>query len=311
VVDALLASGHDPVIFDLVPSPYHSLAVVATVIGTILDLDAVRRAAAGCDAVVHLAAVADVNDVARDPATAELVNTRGTEVVLAAAAAAAVPRVVYGSTVWVYGQRCGVLLDEGAPLPAPAHHYTATKLAGEDWCRASTARHGIEHTILRFGIPHGPRARGTTVVAAFVARARAGHALMINGDGSQSRQFVYVEDLAAGVVAALAPVAAGRTYNLVGQERVSVREIADVVRELVADVPIVHVAARANDLQRTDVSASRANLELGWYARTAFVDGVRRYVEWLTATNGSPSATTASMIDGNAAAVRRHDAGAL
>jgi UDP-glucose 4-epimerase len=126
------------------------------------------------------------------------------------------------------------------------------------------------------------------VVASFVARALAGEPLSITGDGRQSRQFVYVEDLADGVVAALAPSAEGRVYNLVGEEHVSVRDIADIVRGLVRDVPVVHVPSRPGDLSRIDISCARAAEELGWHARTSFQDGVRRYVEWLTAgVNGT------------------------
>ena len=219
VVDRLRAHGHEPRIFDLVPSPHHRDGDIETVIGDLLDLDAVQRSMRGCDAVVHLAAVADVDRVVAEPSHSELVNGRGTEVLLEAARAADLERVVYASTVWVYGSQNGSgVLAEDALLPLPSHLYTATKLAGEMYCRAYGELYGVEHTILRFGIPYGPRSRPTAVVAAFVARALAGEPLTINGDGMQSRQFVYVEDLAEGVVAALVPAAAGRIYNLVGEQ---------------------------------------------------------------------------------------------
>src|SRR5439155_24789885 len=216
VVDRLRAHGHEPRNFDLVPSAYHRNGELETVIGDLLDVDVLRAALRGCDAVVHLAAVADVNDVVADPARAELVNDRGTSILLEAARAEETPRVVYASTVWVYGDANGFgPVDEDSHLPLPGHLYTATKLAGEMYCTSYAALWGLEHTILRFGIPYGPRARPATVVAAFVARARAGKSLTITGAGTQSRRFVYVEDLADGVVAALAPSAAGRIYNLV------------------------------------------------------------------------------------------------
>ena len=150
------------------------------------------------------------------------------------------------------------------------------------YCRSYNTLYGAEHTILRFGIPYGPRARPAAVVPAFVARAQRGEPLTIAGDGRQTRQFVYVEDLADGVVAALSPAAAGGVYNLVGDEEVSVRKIADIVRELVADVPIVHGPERPVDVQIGHVSGKRAAVELGWSAHTSFAEGVRRYVDWLT-----------------------------
>jgi UDP-glucose 4-epimerase len=310
VVDKLREQGHEPRIYDLVRSPYDP--GVDTVVGDLLDLETARRALDGCDAVVHLAAVADVNDVVADPARAEQINTRGTSVLLEAVRAEGTPRILYGSTIWVYGDgEPGATLDEDATLPMPAHLYTATKLAGEMYCATYGALYGVGYTTLRFGIPYGPRARPATVLAAFVARALAGNAITIAGDGRQSRRFVYVEDLADGVVAALAPAAAGRTYNLVGSESVTVREIADTVRELVADVPIVHVEGRAGDIAGAAISGERAAGELGWRPETSFADGARRYVEWVSRAYSTPSAATAASTAGSAAAVLRQEPGEL
>ena len=170
----------------------------------------------GCDVVVHLAAAADVDARGGRPTEAEERNARGTLNVLEAARRAGVGRVVYASTIWVYSDTERRLLEESLPLRPPAHLYTATKLAGELYCHSYHELYGLEYTILRFGIPYGPRARPAAVIPAFVARALAGEPLVVAGDGRQSRRFVYVEDLADGVVRALAPVAANRVYNLVG-----------------------------------------------------------------------------------------------
>jgi UDP-glucose 4-epimerase len=307
VVDRLFALGHDPVIFDLVPSPHHTPGEVQTVLGDVADIDTARRAMRGCDAVVHLAAVADVSDVVAEPVRADRINVHGTQTILEAARHADA-RVIYGSTVWVYGNSpAEAPLDEHAPLALPAHLYTATKIAGEMYCRSYDKLYGGAHTILRFGIPYGPRSRRAAVVAAFVARAQQGKALTIAGDGLQTRQFVYVEDLAAGIVASLAPEAAGNIYNLVGDEATSVRTIADTVRDLVAPVPIVHGPERPADVHIAHVSGERAAADLGWRATTPFPEGVRRYVEWLTETTGSPVARAASSTSGNAAAVLRQE----
>jgi UDP-glucose 4-epimerase len=310
VVDRLLAAGHEPVIFDLVASPHHSPYEIATVIGDLCH--ASRRAVRGCDAVLHLAAVADVNEVVADPVRAGRVNVHGTQMLLDAARHEEIPRVVYASTVWVYGSAPAVPeADEESSLALPTHFYTATKLAGEMYCRSYNQLYGAQHTIVRLGIPFGPRARPTAVVPAFVARARRGEALVIAGDGRQTRQFVYVEDLADGIVAALAPVAADRVYNLVGEEQVSIRWIADVVRELVAEVPIVHAPERRADVRIGTVSAARAAAELGWRTTTPFLEGVRRYVDWLAETSGSPVAAADSSTKGSAAAVRRQESAEL
>jgi len=309
VVDRLLAHGHEPRIFDLVSSRHHDPDEVDTVIGDLLDLDALLTAVEGCEAIIHLAASADVDAVLANPSRAVLNNGYGTSNVLEAARLQGIDRVIYASTVWVYGDTNGNgLVDEDTPLPQPNHVYTATKLAGEMYCAAYGELYGFGHTILRFGIPYGPRARPTTVLAALVAKALAGEPLTIAGDGLQSRRFIYVEDLADGVVAALAPLAAGRVYNLAGVEATSVLDIANIVRELVADVPLVHGPGRPSDVRGAALmSIVRADNELDWRPSTAFAEGVRRYIEWLTPTNGSPVAAMAASTNGNAATVVRHE----
>ena len=309
VVDALADAGHEPVIFDQVPSVHHDPAEVRHVAGDITDLAAARRAARGCDAVIHLAAVADVNDVVADPMRADRVNVHGTLVVLDAARHEDVPRVVYGSTVWVYGDAPGDgVLDENSPLTRPTHLYTATKLAGEMYTIAYGELHGADNCVLRFGIPYGPRARPAAVIPSFVSRAERGEALTIAGEGRQTRQFVYVEDLAIGIVAGLARGRRGREYNLVGDEETSVREIADAVRELVTPVPIVHGPERPADVRLRRVSSQRAASELGWQASVRFADGLSRYTDWLGRQKGSGDA---SSTRGSAAAVLRQESAEL
>ncbi len=312
VVDRLALHGHEPVIFDLVPSPYHDASQIRTVIGDLTDAVAARRAVRGCDAIIHLAAIADVNDVVADPTRADRVNVHGTQVMLEAARHEEIRRVVYGSTIWVYGDApSDGVLEEDTPLVRPAHFYTATKLAGEMYTLAYNALYGAEHAVLRFGIPYGPRARPAAVVPAFVLRAQRGEALTIAGDGLQTRQFVYVEDLADGIVAGLVPAAAGGTFNLVSDEQVSVRQIADAVRELVAPVPLVHGPERPADVRLGRISSARAADVLDWRAETPFVEGLRRYLDWLAVTNGSPEAATAATTIGNEAAVRRQESAEL
>jgi UDP-glucose 4-epimerase len=287
VVDALLRRDVEVHLVDLRQSTYHPNGRTTTAIADLRDAAAVAQAVDGCDAVVHLAAAADVGEVVADPRGAEDVNTRGTLNVLDAAREAGVGRVVYASTIWVYGEQADGVADEESFVGIPRHFYTATKLAGEMYVRSLSELYGFEHTILRFGIPYGPRAREAAVLPTFVRRAYEGEPLTIAGGGRQSRRFVYVEDLAEGVAAALAPAAANRTYNLVSEEDVTVIELAETVRDLVRPVEIVHVDGRAADFNGATVSADRAARELGWRASTPFREGARRYVEWFLA-NAAP-----------------------
>jgi UDP-glucose 4-epimerase len=258
--------------------------------------------------VVHLAALADVDQVAKDPTLTDAINTRGTQVLLEAARTTGLSRFVYASTIWVYGDASGPgAVHEDAPLGLPKHFYTATKIAGEMYTASYGELYDLEWTILRFGIPYGPRARPSAVVPAFTAKALAGQPLTIAGDGTQSRRFVYVEDLAEGVVAALVPEAANRVYNLVGHENTSVRAIARAVRDVVGDVPIEHIDGRPGDLRGGNISGQRAATELGWEPRTTFAEGVRRYVEWVIGDAPTSRAAIASSTDGSAAAVLRQE----
>jgi UDP-glucose 4-epimerase len=281
VVDRLAAAGHRPRILDTRPSPWHDLERVETVIGDICRLEDVRRAMRGCVAVCHLAAAADVGEVHAHPVWATELNGGGTLNVLEAAREAGVKRVVYASTVWVYSGTEADEVDEDTPLAHPAHLYTAGKLSGELYCHSYRELYGLEPTILRFGIPYGPRARPAAVIPSFVERARRGEPLTIAGTGEQERSFVYVEDLADGVVRALVPAAAGRTYNLAGRETATIRQLAEIVSDQFSQTPIVHTPGRAGDLRGATVNSDRAERELGWRASTPLPEGVRRYAAWL------------------------------
>ncbi|HZV75364.1 MAG TPA: NAD-dependent epimerase/dehydratase family protein [Conexibacter sp.] len=278
VVDKLIAAGHEPRILDVRPSPYHP--DVEAVIGDMCVLDDMLRAADGCDAIAHLAAAADVGEVQQDPLGSEQLNARGTANVLEAARRLEVGRVVYASTIWVYSDVDAEHVDEATLLAPPAHLYTATKLAGELYCRSYRELYRVESTVLRFGIPYGPRARPAAVIPIFVRKALAGEPLTLAGGGLQTRRFVYVEDIADGVVAGLAPQAADRTYNLVGDEEVTIREIAERVRDEIGDVELVMTEGRAGDFKGAEISGARAAAELGWEASTPFAEGLRRYVAW-------------------------------
>jgi UDP-glucose 4-epimerase len=304
VVEQLQAGGHEPWIFDRVAPAANGEAGARSIVGDVRDEAALLQAALGCGAIIHLAAVADVNVAVLNPDETQDTNVTGTRFVLRAAANAGIGTVLYASTVWVYGDVNGSRVDENNPLPEPREVYTASKLAGERVCAEEGDALGIAPTVLRLGIPYGPRARPAGVVARFVAAALSGQPLSIAGDGRQTRPFVYVSDVADGILAALAPQAAGRTYNLCPDNvSISIGELAEVIRTEVAAVPIAYAEARQSDIQGGPISAARAREELGWVAQTTLSDGVRRYVDWVTETEGKPVAAQAESIDGSAATI--------
>ncbi|HET6505337.1 MAG TPA: NAD-dependent epimerase/dehydratase family protein [Baekduia sp.] len=294
VVDRLIAAGHEPRIFDQRPSPWHDPKDVQTIIGDLRRVEDLRRALRGCDAICHLAAAADVGEVHAHPHWATELNGGGTLNVLEAAREAGVQRVVYASTVWVYSDVPAEEVDEATPLLPPAHLYTAGKLAGELYCRSYAELYGLKTTVVRFGIPYGPRARPAAVIPSFVDRALRGEPLTIAGTGEQERSFVYVEDLADGVVRALAPQAVGKTYNLATRETTTIRELAEIVRDTVGAVDIVHTDGRAGDLRGARIDSTRAEDELGWRAHTHLRDGIAAYVAWLREQPGTSVAAPTS-----------------
>lgn len=282
VVDRLLTAGHQVRVLDVGGGWRNPAAEYLT--GDLFDPVALRRGLAGCAAVFHLAGAANVNEVAAGPVAAVRLNVEGTARVLDAARAEGCGRVLLASTVWVYGAASGPgELAEDAPvdLRRAGHVYVATKLSAELLVHSYREMYGQHFTILRYGIPYGPRMREELVVARFVRAALDGQPITIAGTGEQQRNYVYVADLADAHVRALDPAAADQTLALEGGAPVSVREIADTVRELVRDVPVEYVPARTADYQGLSVSSALAKELLDWAPVTPFAEGVHRYLEWL------------------------------
>lgn len=283
VVDKLRNRGIDVRIFDMVKPTFRD--DVEHYQGSLLDPEALLMGFHGANAVFHLAAVADVSDVLTDPVRSEEINVRGTLNVLEAARRAGVKRVVLGSTIWVYGNVKEESVNEDTALPAPSHLYTATKLVSEYYCKSYSELYGLETTVLRYGIPYGPRARESAVIPVFLKKALNGEPIEIQGDGSQIRRFIYVEDLAEGNVLALKSVAANRTYNLEGKDLVTIRELATTIQELVGEVEVRYTEGRPGDFSGKLVSAQRAKDELGWEPKINLKEGLDRYLHWFKERN--------------------------
>lgn len=248
--------------------------------GSLLDPVALGFALIGCDYVIHLAAVADVNDVFADPANAEAINVRGTLNVLdAARRSKGIKRVVYASTIWTYSDVKDEFITEETLIPPPTHLYTATKLAGEHYCRAYGQLYKVPYTILRYGIPYGPRARGATVISKFVSMALEGKNITIDGDGLQFRKFVHVTDLARGNVLALKPEGENQIFNLEGNEKVSIKQLAEWMKEYAnPKISVVHTPARAGDFKGVEISNAKALKLLGWKPEIDFLTGLKQVI---------------------------------
>jgi UDP-glucose 4-epimerase len=283
VVDKLVASGHDVTVFDIM-RPHVD---VRHIFLDLLDFHRVVVAlAGGYDAVYLLAAVANVDDVFRSPLETVLVNSQGVVNVLEALRRHG-GRLIFASTVWVYmlspkGRAVGQGYAEDTCLSVADvnHVYTASKVAAELYIQSYHRLFNVEFSILRYGIPYGPRGRAGTVVANFVERALRGEPLVIRGDGKQERNFIYVEDLADGNVAALQAAARNGTFNLDGPRPVSIREVAETVRRVIGNVDIRYEEARTGDFRGQSASNERTARALGWAPKTDLEEGVRKYLRW-------------------------------
>ncbi|MFC1897621.1 NAD-dependent epimerase/dehydratase family protein [Chloroflexota bacterium] len=286
VVDKLIEAGHEVTVLDIM-SPHRD--DVRHVYIDITDISNTTVALTGnYDTVYHLAAMANVNDVQNNPIEATKINILGTANALEAARRNNIGRFILASTVWIYEMVEGEKMNEHLPLmPSMTKHvYTASKVAAELYCHAYQKLYGQEFTILRYGIPYGPRARGATVIAAFVKKAFNHEPLTIEGDGSQCRNFIYVEDLAEGNVAALNAVARNQTYNLEGDQPISIKEVAELVKKLLGDVAIEYKEARPGDYIGKIITTLKTKNELGWKPHINFEEGLRKYIAWYKNIDG-------------------------
>ncbi len=288
VVDALKDAGYDVTVVDYRVQPHRQDVGFENV--DLMDLSSVLSASRGAEHIFHLAAVSNVNYAYKYPVYTTALNVVGTANVLEAARINGGARVYLASTVWVYnGCPNGRSLDESTPfyLDGAGHIYTSTKMSCEMICHNYAELYKVPFTILRLGIPYGPRMREELLIPIFLKKALNGQPLTISGKGDQYRNFIYVRDIAEGHIAAMKQVAVNQTYNLEGVRKITVREVAEGIRRNIGEhVKIEYVPERPGDFAGKEISAVKAQRELGWSARVEFEDGLKRTVDWFRAKWG-------------------------
>jgi UDP-glucose 4-epimerase len=282
VVDHLLADGNEVVVIDHRVRPHRADVQFEDI--DILNLSALIQATKGCEYVFHLAAVSNVNYAHKYPVYTVDLNITGTTNVLEAARLNGIQRVFFASTVWVYtGTRGNGSLDEDEPfyLPDAGHIYTSSKIASEMIIHNYWQLYRQPFTILRYGIPYGPRMREELVIPIFIHKALAGEPIIIQGDGSQYRNYVYVDDLARAHMLAMSARAENQVYNLEGAQKISIRDVARTIDKVFGGgVQIEHVPARPGDYAGKEVSAKKILHELEWEPKVDFEEGMKRTIEW-------------------------------
>lgn len=282
VVDALIDAGHQVTVIDHRVRPHRADVGFEDV--DLMDLSSVLAATREMEHIFHLAAVANVNYAYKYPVYTTALNVMGTAHIMEAARVNGAKRVYLASTVWVYnGAPSGKPADETVPfyLEGAGHIYTSTKMAAEMICHNYHQLYQVPFTVLRYGIPYGPRMREELLIPIFLKKALSGEPLTVSGKGEQYRNFIYVRDMAEAHVLAMKDAAVNQTYNLEGRRKITVLEVAEGLKKLVGDqVKIEFTPARPGDFGGKEISAEKARRELGWQPSVEFEDGLRRTVEW-------------------------------
>jgi UDP-glucuronate 4-epimerase len=251
----------------------------------IRDAQAVERAFhdARPECIVHLAALAGVRPSLERPAEYMDVNVRGTAVLLEAARKAGVRRFVFGSSSSVYGANAVPPFQESARIDSPLSPYAASKAAGEQLVSTWRNLYGLESISLRFFTVYGPRQRPDLAIHKFARRMLAGEKLPFFGDGSTRRDYTYVDDILAGVLAALSvPLSRHEIVNLGGAQTTSLSDLIALLEDaLGVRAELDRKPAQLGDMPLTSADVTHAGRVLGYAPRTPLRDGIRLFADWI------------------------------
>ncbi|HEX2694220.1 MAG TPA: SDR family oxidoreductase [Acidobacteriota bacterium] len=261
------------------------LGAIELVEGDIRDLATCRNAAAGVDSILHQAALASVLRSVEDPILADAVNVAGTLNMLVAARDAGARSFVLASSSAVYGDAPGLPQQEGEE-GAPLSPYAAGKRAGEDYCRVFSSLYGLRTAALRYFNVFGPRqdpaSQYAAVIPHFIARMLRGEPPVIYGDGEQSRDFIYVGDVAeANLMAAAVPGLRGEAMNIARGSGTTVNALAARINAVLGThIAPVHEATRPGDVRHSYADISVAAERLGFRPAVPFEEGLERTIRW-------------------------------
>ena len=260
-------------------------ADVELVRGDVRDEAALAEALRGVKYVFHEAALCSVLRSVEEPVSTNSVNIEGTLRLLVEARRAGVKRVVYASSSSIYGETAALPNHEDL-TPDPRSPYALSKLAAEQYCRLFTPVYGLETVCLRYFNVFGPRqdaaSQYAAVVPLFMSRLLSGQPPVIFGDGEQSRDFTFVEDVVeANWIACHKPGVQGRVYNVARGSRRTINELARILSGLTGDglAPVYH-DARPAEVRHSEGSTRKAEAELGFKVRVSFEEGLDKTLSW-------------------------------
>jgi nucleoside-diphosphate-sugar epimerase len=255
------------------------------IVGDITDLETVQQCCQGADLAFHHAALASVPQTVEDPVQSALVNDMGTLNVFLAARDAGLKRVVYASSSAVYGDGYEPPHDESM-TPQPDTPYAAHKLLGEHYARMFGALYNLEVVSLRYFNVYGPRqdpfSPYSGVISIFMDRLYRNQDLTVYGDGGQSRDFVYVDDVVrANFLAAQAPDMGGKVMNIGTGKRVTLNEMIGILENMVGQkIGVEYASRRAGDVYASGARVDRALELLNYQSEVPFEEGLGRTWDW-------------------------------
>lgn len=289
----LVDDGHEVVVFDDLSLGHRENVPTGArfVQSTIIESAALRAAMQDVDVVFHQAALPSVPRSIEAPVASHVVNATGTLIVLEAARHAGVRKVIYAASSSAYGD-APTLPKVETMATDPRSPYAAAKLAGENYCRAFFHSYGLRTTSLRYFNVYGPRqdpnGAYAAVIPRFILNSFQGDPLPINGDGRQSRDFTFVDDVvAANLLAASSSASDGKVINIGAGRQTSVLDLANQVITLTGSASVkVHRPTRFGDVRDSLADIRLARETLGYEPSTHIPDGLRRTVAWFKALRG-------------------------
>jgi UDP-glucuronate 4-epimerase len=239
-------------------------------------------ARAAFDCVVHLAARAGVRPSLQDPLAYEETNVRGTFTLLEAARRNRVPKFIFGSSSSVYGVNSKVPFSEDDPIANPISPYAATKIAAEAACHVYSHLYDLRVVCLRFFTVYGARQRPDLAIHKFARLISQGQPIPIFGDGSTQRDYTYIDDIIAGVVAAMKyDRSQFEVINLGESQTVELRRLVELLERALGKRAIIdHQALQPGDVPVTFADIRKARRLLGYEPKTQIEDGIESFVEW-------------------------------
>ena len=258
---------------------------VELVVGDILDDNLALVVTRGCDVIVHFAASTGVGPSVQNPRADCMANVIGTFNYLEAARINNIPRFIFASSGAPAGEVDPPIHEELPPHPVSP--YGASKLAGEGYCSAYNRTFGIDTVILRFGNVYGPGSiHKSSVVAKFIRRAFNGETLEIYGDGSQTRDFIYIDDLIDAVLlAATTDNIGGEAFQIATNKETTIGEmtgllIAALKKAGIHNVKVINAEKRLGDVKRNFADTTKARNRLGWTCKISLEEGLQRTVNY-------------------------------